>query len=264
LRRFGPRWIVATVLVAAIVFGCIEAGFWQLRRLDQRRARNAQVVARSQQLVRLPPVGFEDADDTGGDDGDHGEDLWYRRVRVTGTFDADHEVLVRFRTRKGLPGYEVLTPLVVEGVGDRRAVVVDRGWVPLELGDHWPQRPSAPPAGVVEVEGILGVPEEGALRLEQPTANRPIVVATIAPDGLRSVLPYDRLYRVPLLAEDGATSGSAAYPAPVDPPDLGEGPHFNYAVQWFLFASVGIVGYPLLLRRRGPLAKRREVPTLDP
>jgi cytochrome oxidase assembly protein ShyY1 len=244
-QRFGIRWIVSTVLVAAIVFGCIEAGFWQLRRLDQRRERNAKVVARSEDLVRLPPAGFAPDADT--------DELAYRRVRVTGTFAPEHEVLVRFRTRKGLPGYEVLTPLVVEG-GDR-AVVVDRGWVPLELGDHWPQKSAAAPAGVVEVEGLLGVPEEGPVRLERKATP---VVAAVDPSELRTVLPYDQVYAAPLLAE---SSGASAYPAPVDPPDLGEGPHFSYAVQWFLFASVGIVGYPLLLRRRGPLRRRPTLPS---
>jgi len=39
---------------------------------------------------------------------------------------------------------------------------------------------------------------------------------------------------------------------PVPLPDLGdEGPHFAYAVQWFLFAGVAAVGYPILLRARG-------------
>ena len=246
-QRFGIRWIVSTVLVAAIVFGCIEAGFWQLRRLDQRRERNAQVVARSEELVALPPAGFARDADT--------DELAYRRVRVSGRFDAEHEVLVRFRTRKGLPGYEVLTPLVVEG-GDR-AVIVDRGWVPLDVGDHWPQASAAPPKDVVEVEGLLGVPEDGPVRLERKS---PPVAAAVDPDGLREVLPYEQVYAAPLLAEASGASGSS-YPAPVDPPDLGEGPHFSYAVQWFLFASVGIVGYPLLLRRRGPLRRRPTLPS---
>jgi cytochrome oxidase assembly protein ShyY1 len=251
---FGVRWIVATVLVALIVFGCIEAGFWQLRRLDGRRARNAQVVARSQDLVPLPEHGFERSTDA--------DELAYRRVRVRGTYDATKEVLVRFRSRKGLPGYEVLTPLLLPGSA-RLAVLVDRGWVPLEVGDHWPQKPTAPPSGEVEVEGLLGIAESGSLQLEQ-RGDGPTVVAVVNPTKLQSSTLHDlTLYKAPLLAESGATSADeSAYPAPVDPPDLGEGPHFSYAVQWFLFATVGIIGYPLLLVRRGPFSKKRRGPTL--
>jgi cytochrome oxidase assembly protein ShyY1 len=251
--RFGARWIVGTVLVGAIVFGCIEAGFWQLRRLDQRRTRNAQVVARSQDLIPLPAAGFARDADT--------DELEYRRVRVRGTYDPAKEVLVRFRSRQGLPGYEVLTPMVLEGDATTRAVVVDRGWVPLEVGDHWPQAAAAPPTGIVDVEGLLGLSEHGSLRLERARSGT-AVVAVVAPDKLRTELGYRTLYAAPLLAEEGGASSSAAYPAPVDPPDLGEGPHFSYTVQWFLFASVGIVGWPLLVFTRGPLGRRRRRPTL--
>jgi cytochrome oxidase assembly protein ShyY1 len=256
VKRFGVRWIVATVLVTLIVFGCIEAGFWQLRRLDQRRAHNAQVVSRSQDVVPLPDEGFAVGADA--------DDLAYRRVRVRGTYDASQEVLVRFRSRKGLPGYEVLTPLAVDGDA-ARTIVVDRGWVPLEVGDHCPQKPTAPPTGSVEVEGLLGIAEGGPLHLER-APDRPPVVATVAPAKLKSssLVKAPAVYAAPLLAEAGATSAEeAAYPAPVDPPDLGEGPHFSYAVQWFLFATVGIIGYPLLLVRRGPLSKKRPRPTLE-
>ena len=39
-------------------------------------------------------------------------------------------------------------------------------------------------------------------------------------------------------------------PAPVPVPTMDEGPHFSYAVQWFIFSTVAVVGYPLILRKR--------------
>lgn len=241
--RFGPRWIVGTLLVAAIVSGCIAAGFWQLRRLDERRATNAQVRARAAEVVELPRAGFADnADD---------DDLVYRRIRVTGEYDREHELLVRFRSRKGLPGYEVVTPLVLEdGI-----VLVNRGWVPLDLGDRWPVPNPDLPVGPVAVEGVLAPPESGAAGISRPTdGSRPAVISSVAPRSLASAVGADGrpVYAVAVLA-----SGSRAeYPAPVDPPSLGEGPHRDYAIQWFLFASVGIIGWPLLVFRRGPLARK--------
>jgi cytochrome oxidase assembly protein ShyY1 len=239
-RRIGARWIVGTVLVAAIVFGCIEAGFWQLRRLDERRALNARIRERSADTGPLPPV-----DATTDPD-----DLTYRGVDLAGTYDATHEVLVRFRSRIGLPGYEVLTPLRTDGV----TVLVDRGWVPLEDGDRWPGAAMAPPAGEVEVTGVLLPSEEGSTRLERRDDGVP-VVAAIDPTKLRSAVGEGDLYPLYVLADRGGAGAESSFPAPVDPPSLGEGPHRDYAVQWFLFASVGIVGWVLLLRRRGPLAK---------
>jgi surfeit locus 1 family protein len=39
-------------------------------------------------------------------------------------------------------------------------------------------------------------------------------------------------------------------PIPPSPPDFSdEGPHLAYAVQWFSFAVIGLVGYVLLLGR---------------
>jgi cytochrome oxidase assembly protein ShyY1 len=235
--RFGLRWIVGTILVVAIVGGCISAGFWQLRRLDERRQTNAQIRARATDVIDLPPAGFaDDVDDDG---------LIFRRVRVTGTYDAARELLVRFRTRKGLPGYEVVTPLdTADGI-----VLVNRGWVPLDMGDHWPDPEAAPPSGEVEVEGLIVPAESGPVRRSDD------VIAVVDPERLTdAVAAGDRpVYALPLLA----TGSSDAFPAAIDPPDLGEGPHRDYAVQWFLFATVGVIGWVVLLFRRGPFSRRR-------
>ncbi len=239
-----PRWIVGTVLVTAIVGGCISAGFWQVRRLHERKADNARVRERSAELVPLPTSGFGSGNP---------DELAFRRVRARGTFDPTHEVLVRFRSRRGLPGYEVVTPFMTDG----GTLLVDRGWVPLADGDRWPVASMAPPPGEVEVQGLLSPPEGGKVRLEEQPA-RPPVIGSIVPRGLASVVrvPASSVYPAHLLADDGAAGRGSVYPVPVEPPDLSEGPHFSYAVQWFLFASVGIVGWCVLLRRQA----RRPLP----
>jgi cytochrome oxidase assembly protein ShyY1 len=225
------------VVVAAIVAGCVWAGLWQLRRLDERKASNARVVQRGADVADLPPEGF-----TGS-----AASLEFRRVRATGTFDASREFLARFRTRDGAPGYEVVTPFNTTG----GTLLVDRGWIPLGLGDRWPVADALPPPGTVTVEGLLSPPEGGGARIER-RSGRPAVVGAIDPVGLRDLAFSAPVYRLHLLADRGATA-AAAFPVPVAAPDLGEGPHFSYAVQWFCFATVGAVGWLLLLRRRGPL-----------
>lgn len=239
-----PRWLIGSVLVALIVTGCVAAGFWQLRRLEERRDVNAKVRARSGTTIPLPTEGF---------DGDAAiDDLIYRRVEVTGTYDRAKEFLVRFRGRRGLPGYEVVTPLLTE----KGTVLVDRGWVPLEQGDRWKVPSPTTPSGKVTVIGLLAPPEHGAPRIARPsTPGQPLVAGSIATSQLARVLELEDVYAVHILAAPGAAD--APFPVAVDPPDLGEGPHRDYAVQWFLFAAVGVVGWVLLLRRRGPLAPQR-------
>lgn len=233
--------MIGTLFVAAIVVGCVAAGFWQLRRLDERRAVSAQVLARSAELVDLPDEGFDENADEAA--------LMYRKVRMTGTYDRAHELLVRFRTRKGLPGYEVVTPLIVpDGI-----VVVDRGWVPLDVGDRWPVPNPDLPTAPVDVEGILVRAESGRGGITPSDGTKPTVVSAIAPRKLGTAVGADGrpVYALTVLASDSSES----FPAPIDPPSLGDGPHRDYAVQWFLFATVGLVGWPVLLTRRGPLAR---------
>ncbi len=46
--------------------------------------------------------------------------------------------------------------------------------------------------------------------------------------------------------------GSEELPIPVDLPDFDdEGPHLAYAIQWFGFALVGLVGFYFLVRNKG-------------
>jgi len=237
-RRWGVRWIVGHVLVFAIVVACVNLGFWQLRRLSERRAHNATVIARSKVISPLPLPGWG---------GRYTGDLDFLRVEVTGIFEPEREFLVRFRSRRGLPGYEVVTPLRTGG----GTVLVDRGWVPLGAGDAWPVASAEPPRGSVTVTGLLAPPEGGGLRAVRHGSG-PLVIGSIDVAKLRSRFPGEDLYAAHLIA-DGPSAG---YPIPVDPPDLGEGPHLSYAVQWFSFASVGAIGWILLVSRRGRPSRR--------
>ena len=57
---------------------------------------------------------------------------------------------------------------------------------------------------------------------------------------------------------------TAEDPTPVPPPTLDEGPHLGYAAQWAIFATIALVGYPLILRRRArELEAEAHAPDLD-
>lgn len=229
-RLLSPRWIAGHLLAAVGVVTFVALGFWQLRRLDDRRAFNEAVeVALSQPAVDL---------DTALQEGSE-----YRRIRVEGSFDSGHEMLV-LRSRDGVSGHHVLTPLVVDG---GRALLVDRGWVPIEVAAT-PVSDAPPPAGRVVVEGLLWPAQTGSVPAELPTVAR-----RIDPDIVGPHLDAEVVSGAYLVLESPSPEG---FPLPAERPDLDEGPHLSYAVQWFLFAAVVVVGYPILLRRaaskRGP------------
>jgi len=83
-----PRWLLSHVLVLLLVVTMVNLGFWQLRRLDEKRDRNALIEARMDQPVE--PVG--DLLEPGGEDGVG--DARFRRVTATGTYDEDGTVVV--------------------------------------------------------------------------------------------------------------------------------------------------------------------------
>lgn len=236
-----PKWVVGHVLVVALVATFTSLGFWQLDRLEVRKQRNADITARAE----MPAAPVTDVVPPGATLDGVG-DLQYRRVTVTGTYDADAGLLVRPRSLDGVSGWHVVTPLVL---ADGRAVLVTRGFAPLASDLDVVRDAVLPPAGEVTLTGLAfptqerqGIgpadPEDGVL---EELAR--VDIGRVQQQYERDLLPvYVQLEnQVPPQEEDLPR----VLPAPV----TDEGPHLSYAVQWFLFAGVGLVGWPVLLRR---------------
>lgn len=237
-----PRWILSHLFVLALVSAMIWAGLWQLRRLDEKRDRNEVVAARSV----VEPVAPGELADPG--DFDAVDDLEFRRVTAAGEYMADEEVLVRSRSLEGAPGSWVLTPLLLD---DGTAVVVNRGWIPNPGTLEAVPTRSRAPEGPVEVSGLVRLTEtRGRFGSQDPSEGRltDFARADVARIGQQldvEILPF----YVQLLAQEPAPDLNDQ-PKPVPAPTMDEGPHLSYAVQWFIFTTVAVVGYPLILRRR--------------
>ena len=229
-----PRWAVGSIIVLALVVLFVNLGLWQLRRLDERQAQNDAVRARTRVFTELTASAWT-ADE------DEIADLENRKVELTGTYDTRREVLVRFQTHEAQPGYDVITPLrTKDGI-----VLVDRGWVPERLGEEWPAEQAVAPDGELEVVGILAGPDDTAPRLEA-SEGAPVVVSGVRPGELAETLDLDDV--LPLYVKQ-LSSGTDTFPIANGEPDLSDGPHFSYAVQWFIFAGVVGAGWIVLLRR---------------
>ncbi len=169
------------------------------------------------------------------------------RRSPAGRMTLSHEVLVYGRSLGGEAGHFVVTPLVLDDGG---AVLVIRGWVPFAMQSA-PVRGAVPPPGEVEVSGFLA-PDEG----DGTTApDEDGVIRALDVGGIASSLPYGAFpFPLQLARQTPAQSGSL--PTPVPMPELSEGPHLSYAIQWFCFAAIAVVGAVILLRRerRSPRA----------
>jgi surfeit locus 1 family protein len=231
-----PKWVFGHLLCLLLVVVFINCGFWQLRRLHQKQHRNALIHARE----AAPPTSLEDALRAGADG------AVYRRVTVRGHWDAAETVLVRSRALNEQPGFHVLTPLVVGG----QAVVVNRGFAPLGGGTDEAIISNVVPEarGTVTVSGLLRASETRGSIGPRDAAGTQLVVNRI--DVPRLQRQVDE-HLVPVYLQlTGPAPAPGTFPALLPLPATDEGPHRSYAVQWFIFATVGVVGWPLLLRKQ--------------
>lgn len=240
------RWVVFALVVALAVWVAYLLGQWQFDRQTQRESRNE--ITRINLAADPVPVGEVLAPGQPVDP----EDEW-RVVEARGTYAADDTIVIRYRTRNGAAGVDLVTPLVTT---EGPALLVDRGWLetdsrPIEDRSILPQ----PPAGEVTVRAWVRVDATGRSAEVEDASARAISSKEIAP-----TLDYPVYGGFADLVEESPAAADPLEPAPE--PDLGEGPHFFYGLQWWFFAAMAIFGFGYLAfdeiraRRRGEDPRR--------
>jgi cytochrome oxidase assembly protein ShyY1 len=244
-----PRWLLSHVLVAILIVTMIGLGLWQLRRLDDRRDRNALIEQRTEEPA-APLAEVLEIDDR-----ESAEGVRFRRVELSGTYEVGSDVLVRNRTFDGQPGSWLLATLRLDDGG---AVVVSRGWVPV-TGEQAPPDEALAPDGPVTVDGIIETTQErGRFGSTDPAEGTLRRVARVDVERLADQID-GQAYPVWVQATTERPD-PGELPVPVEPPELDDGPHFGYAMQWFTFCLIALIGYPLVLRR---VARQVDVPPVD-
>jgi len=250
---FSRQWLWVTLLVSIILIGFVRLGFWQFDRLEQRRATNARVITQMQSTPLELSGSALQSDLT---------DMEYRPVIVIGRYDFDNQVALRNQDYHMLLGAHLLTPLKIEG--SDLAVIVDRGWIPQEsfLTGNWDGYDEP---GTVKLRGVIRLsenkPQIGSVRDPIPSGGDPSLrgwhLANVA--AISQQIPYPLLpvyiQKSPDLQNPTPVNPNPftmTVPYPVDPPlDLTEGNHLSYALQWFTFAIILLVGYPVFVIRQG-------------
>jgi len=226
MSALSRRLTLLALLIIAGVFA--RLGFWQLGRLEERREANRVAAAARAQPARELAVG---ADRTV-------EALSERWVEATGEFDHTREIVLRGQAFMGTPGVLVVTPLRLEA-GDS-AVLVLRGFVPSADAVR-ADLDSLREPGTMRVRGLAtAIASGGGQPLEH--AGR-TTWARLDLAALRARLPYPLL---PVLLRQTPAAGLPSLPRRLPAPELSEGPHLSYAVQWFAFA-VMTVAFGLLI-----------------
>ena len=236
------RWVLFFLAVILIGWGTWWLGEWQFGRLEDRKQDNAVVRANEERS----PVPVTDVLKEG--EAVDESDQW-RLITATGTYDTADTIVVRYRTRDSAPGVEVVVPLVL---ADGRSVLVDRGWFGTEDPEIGPDELPAPPAGTVTIQGWTRADGTGSSTRVSGHSTRAIGSGPIAES-----IGHDLLTGfVALKSEDPAPAEALE---PIELPDLGEGPHFFYGLQWWFFGILAAAGFCYLAwdeRRLGPRGER--------
>ncbi|HVF25036.1 MAG TPA: SURF1 family protein [Anaerolineales bacterium] len=242
-KMFHRKWIITTLLVFLGTALCVRLGIWQLDRLEQRRAFNAQVeVMRALPMLNLDQEGSDSI-----------QDMEWRAVQVSGRYDFENQIAIRNQYYGGQYGYHLLTPLLFDGT----AVLVDRGWIPADgnsAPDDWRKYDEV---GEINLSGQVrlghGKPAIGGVADALPENGARLEIWNNADIARIAVqLPYPVL---PVYIQSDSDAQDTEPPIPFQPEvELTEGPHFGYALQWFTFATILFVGYPFFLRKQETVA----------
>lgn len=228
-------WWRALLLVLAFTTVCIMLGRWQYSRHAAKVARNSHITATYEQA----PVPLTELLATAS--AQPSPAVEWRRVKVTGTYETGHTVLIRNRPLESVFGYEVVVPLRLP---DGALLLVDRGWIPNGPTGQRPASVPAAPSGPVEVVARLRPSETAPDRQPPPGQALRLDVHRIAA-GLDG--PAYQAYAI--LAEETPRPSTA--PRPLPKPDLDLGNHFAYAVQWWIFAAGAVVLLGYYAQREG-------------
>jgi surfeit locus 1 family protein len=235
-REFSPSlWPSAAAVSAFALF--LALGSWQTDRAAEKQSLHETFMERG----RMPAVDIGSIGDLRRDY----EQLIWRRVRLSGSYETGVDYLLDNQVRQGRAGYLVYSPFRIGGSGER--VLVSRGWIAAGA-----DRGAAPAIEVADGEQLL----EG---LAKPVPVTPVLAHTppepLAPGTLRvqridpaaiaaahgwTVLPYEVRLDGPseVLVRDWAEPGS------------GRERHLGYAFQWYLLAAAVAVIYVIVNLKR--------------
>ena len=228
--------LLKSLVALLLIFLCIWAAQWQFNRGRDRQARNDAIEENTgrpaQPLAAL-------ASDVAAHE--------WQTTTITGTFDTTQQILLRNRYFEGVYGFQLLTRF--ESV-DGKSFWVDCGWV--KAGPNALTPPVIPelPTNQVAIEGRLrldsSLPRGAFFALPSDGSG-----GLISQANAQSQSQVSEKFYIDLLRGNQPELTPAV---PAELPELSDGPHMAYALQWVFFG--GLVAYGRILIRRDILSDK--------
>lgn len=237
-----PSWALTLVLVVAFSYLAIAVfAPWQLNKNTQKSETNHRL----EQAFQHEPVPVDQV--IGEDGGAIDPEQEWTHVTMSGEFDADAEVIVRNRPVDGSAAFQMLTPFTLD---DGLTVLVNRGWVASEETAGLPHLPEVP-RGKVDVSGFVRLTEKAPASPPAEADGR-IQVSGFSTQQIAEVTGVDlatdyvQLDEASVEALNEQIGNTKAYA--VSLPQLDNGPHLSYGIQWVAFGIIAPVGLIWLVR----------------
>ena len=213
--------LLAAVLLTALF---VAAGCWQVRRAHYKDAIQHQIVSLSSAPLMTVPTAPGEI-----------HQLEFRRLKAIGIWDSDKTIFIDNKVREGVVGYEVLTPLQLEG--SNLSILVNRGWIVAPRSrSELPEIPVT--RGRVTLEGTARVPSNRFIELsDQGMVGRVWQNVTLERFRDWSGLP---LQPVLLYQVGGVPDGLARVTSAPEATGLGADRHRGYAFMWFSLAALTV------------------------
>ncbi|MBW4780354.1 MAG: SURF1 family protein [Rhodococcus sp.] len=225
-----PKWLVLAAVALAFAFLCFSVlAPWQLGKNTSTSARN-DLITRSVGAVPVPITDVLTANGFAADDE-------WRRVIAQGSYVENSDALVRLRSIREQPAYEVITPFVIDG---GPTVLVNRGYVLPVEGTRPPEFAAAPTgpvtldARVRQAEGTSREPIQEDGRLQVYNINPEQIGAAVGVDAIDGYLQLD----------DGQPGGLGL----IELPQTDAGPYLSYGLQWLAFGIMAPLGLAYFVR----------------
>lgn len=223
------RYSFLKTLIAILLIGlCLWAAQWQYQRGVDRHARNTVIAKQSV----MAPVNLSEI--KGG-----AASVEWRTITLRGNFDEANQILLRNRYNEGVYGFEQLTLFAFED----RKIWVDRGWIKAGANATITPRLQETTSEDIEITGRIRLDSSlprGRFFAVANNSEKNLVAQLDARKGIQTENFYLDLI---------STSIPAMNPdAPAELPELSDGPHMAYALQWLFFAGLIIYGRRLIYK----------------